>query len=183
MSNMTLEELRDELENGCVEYIDRQDAVIAIDCAISQLAEIHAALYQANQKNDTLLRERESVKPVAWLDMGKGEAQLVFSKKGDSNRASGKHAVHLFKTVEEGYHPLYLHPPMLASARVPDDVSQDAARYRWLRMRPGQIGTLIWPHAPWIHEDYTENQARLDLCIDEERVDALAAAPKPATEG
>lgn len=52
MSTMTLDELRDELANGCIENIDIQDAVIALDCAIAELAEIHAALYQANKKND-----------------------------------------------------------------------------------------------------------------------------------
>lgn len=64
-------------------------------------------------------------------------------------------------------------------AGVPDDVFQDAERYRWLRTRPAQIGALLWRHAPWTHEGYVENQARLDLCIDEERVDAIAAASAP----
>lgn len=59
---------------------------------------------------------------------------------------------------------------------------RDAERYRWLRTRPAQIGALLWRHAPWTHEGYAENQVRLDLCIDEERVDAMSAAPS-APEG
>ena len=46
---------------------------------------------------------------VAWLDMGKGEASLVFNKKTDSNRAGKRLADELFKKVPPGYHPLYLH--------------------------------------------------------------------------
>ena len=55
------------------------------------------------------------------------------------------------------------------------ELQHDAARYQWLRTRAGQIGAILWRHAPWIHEDHTENQARFELCIDEERLDAIDA--------
>lgn len=87
MSTMTLEELRDEVENGCVEYIDRQDAVIALDCAISQLAEIHAALYRANQQNDDLLRERESASSRVPDDPTK---EMLIAARDWSYRKYGK---------------------------------------------------------------------------------------------
>jgi hypothetical protein len=47
---------------------------------------------------------------VAWLDMGKGEVELVFTKGGSSNRAYKRSVQFLFDKVPPGYHPLYLHP-------------------------------------------------------------------------
>lgn len=47
---------------------------------------------------------------VAWLDMGKGEAQLLFRKRDSSNRANKRQLTMLFEKVPPGYHPLYLHP-------------------------------------------------------------------------
>jgi len=60
----------------------------------------------------------------------------------------------------------------------------DAERYRWLLTRPGQIGAVLWPHAPWAHEGFKANQDRFELCIDEERleiIDAARAASKGAS--
>lgn len=57
---------------------------------------------------------------IAWLDMGKGEAELLFTKKGNSNRANSRQLMALFKTVSPGWHPLYLHPVTPASGAVDD---------------------------------------------------------------
>lgn len=62
------------------------------------------------------------------------------------------------------------------------EMERDAARYRWLRDRPGQIGMSLWPHAPWVHEGLEENQARFELCIDEELVEVIDAAIAAAKE-
>jgi hypothetical protein len=55
-----------------------------------------------------------------------------------------------------------------------DTDAENAARYLQLRKHAGQIGSMLWRHAPWTHESLEENQARLDLCLDEERVEAIA---------
>lgn len=98
------------------------------------------------------------------------------------------------ETTDNGF-PLevakYVYAAMLASAPAAailqaatrDDLgdtdAENAARYLQLRKHAGQIGSMLWRHAPWTHESLEENQARLDLCLDEERVEAIAAsAPK-----
>ncbi len=69
---------------------------------------------------------------------------------------------------------------MRGKTLVDDEMREDALRYQWLRTRAGQIGAFLWRRAPWIHEDYAENQARFDLCIDEERAEVLDQLAKEA---
>jgi|SRR5882672_1631116 len=61
-----------------------------------------------------------------------------------------------------------------ATVRGSEDM-RDAERYRQLRTHAGQIGAMLWRHAPWTQESSEENQARLDLCLDEQQVDAIDA--------
>ena len=48
----------------------------------------------------------------------------------------------------------------------PDAIN--ARRYAQLRKHAGLIGSRLWRYAPWAQESFEENQARLDLCLDEE---------------
>ena len=51
---MSIDELLDILRNGNLSEIDTFDAAIEIESVISQLRELHSALYEANRKNDEL---------------------------------------------------------------------------------------------------------------------------------
>lgn len=65
-------------------------------------------------------------------------------------------------------------PALQEQAPADKDAEPDAInarRYLQLREHAGQIGMLLWRHAPWTHESADENKARLDLCLDEEFVD------------
>lgn len=51
---MSIEELLDILRHGNLSEIDTFDAAIEVESVISQLRELHSALYEANRKNDEL---------------------------------------------------------------------------------------------------------------------------------
>lgn len=61
----------------------------------------------------------------------------------------------------------------------PDAIN--ARRYLQVRKHAGQIGMMLWRHAPWTHESADENKARLDLCLDEEFVE-LQSQPQQVTK-